>query len=177
MVVFITVFFHSGRGTIWQIPRLSWPGLGPKPVPGTIVHVSDVLQPETVRQGEFVRSDMPHSRNPTNRLNPQHLEPTFLVSIDLIKRRGLATADEESMKKPKYDDDGNDPVSMWVVTSKRRGHFITLKRSCSSQYDWKNSEGTGTNKEDSPSDSHASDLRLKRSRPTNKTLATIETWS
>ncbi|GAW02727.1 pre-mrna splicing factor [Lentinula edodes] len=86
-------------------------GLAPEPVPGIIVHDSDVLQPETVRQGGLVRSDMQHTfMKPNKPLEPPTPRTSVLGLDRLAKEKRAATADEGSRKKAKYDDDGNEPV-------------------------------------------------------------------
>lgn len=93
------------------------------------MHDSDVLQPETVRQGGLVRSDMVsdwffhHLVQVLIDCTKQHtfmkpnkpLEPptprTSVLGLDrLAKEKRAAIADEGSRKKAKYDDDGNEPV-------------------------------------------------------------------
>ncbi|KAE9384188.1 P-loop containing nucleoside triphosphate hydrolase protein [Gymnopus androsaceus JB14] len=72
-------------------------GLVPQPVFGITVHDSDVLQPETARQGGLVRNDLQHT--------------TSILGLDrLAKEKRAAVADEGSRKRPKFDDDGNEPV-------------------------------------------------------------------
>ncbi|KAJ4485361.1 pre-mRNA splicing factor [Lentinula aciculospora] len=86
-------------------------GLAPQPVPGITVHDSEVLQPETVRQGGLVRSDLQHTFTKPNKPLEPPTPRTSVLGLDrLAKEKRAASADEGSRKKAKYDVDGNEPV-------------------------------------------------------------------
>ncbi|KAJ3788125.1 pre-mRNA splicing factor [Lentinula aff. detonsa] len=86
-------------------------GLAPEPVPGIIIHDSDVLQPETVRQGGLVRKDLQHTfKKPTTPLEPPTPRTSVLGLDRLAKEKRAAIAEEGSRKKAKYDNDGNEAV-------------------------------------------------------------------
>ncbi|KAE9397860.1 pre-mRNA splicing factor [Gymnopus androsaceus JB14] len=86
-------------------------GLAPQPVPGITVHDSDVLQPETARQGGLVRNDLQHTfKKPARPLEPPTPRTSILGLDRLAKEKRAAVADEGSRKRPKFDDDGNEPV-------------------------------------------------------------------
>lgn len=103
-------------------------GLTPQPVPGITVHDSDVLQPETARQGGLVRNDLVslfsiERRASLSNYLQQHifkkparpLEPptprTSILGLDrLAKEKRTAIEEEGSRKRAKYADDGNEPV-------------------------------------------------------------------
>ncbi|KAF5388813.1 hypothetical protein D9757_005588 [Collybiopsis confluens] len=87
-------------------------GLMPQPVVGILVHDSEVLQPETVRQGGLVRNDLQHTfRKPDKPLEPP-TPRTSVLGLDRLakeKRAAAANGEEGSAKRTKYDD-GAEPV-------------------------------------------------------------------
>ncbi|KAF9073957.1 P-loop containing nucleoside triphosphate hydrolase protein [Rhodocollybia butyracea] len=86
-------------------------GLAPQPVAGITVHDSDVLQPETVRQGGLVRGDLQHTfTKPLKPLEPPTPRTSVLGLDRLAKEKRAAIADEGSRKRMKFDDDGTEPV-------------------------------------------------------------------
>ncbi|KIK68997.1 hypothetical protein GYMLUDRAFT_67703 [Collybiopsis luxurians FD-317 M1] len=100
-------------------------GLAPQPVPGITVHDSEVLQPETVRHGGLVRTDLQHTfKKPAKPLEPPTPRTSVLGLDRLAKEKRAAIAEEGSRKKAKYDDDGSEPVfkvpSLPVRTNQRQ---------------------------------------------------------
>ncbi|KAF5353632.1 hypothetical protein D9757_012458 [Collybiopsis confluens] len=87
-------------------------GLMPQPVVGILVHDSEVLKPETVRQGGLVRNDLQHTlRKPDKPLEPP-TPRTSVLGLDRLakeKRAAAANGEEGSAKRTKYDD-GAEPV-------------------------------------------------------------------
>ncbi|KAI0638802.1 P-loop containing nucleoside triphosphate hydrolase protein [Trametes polyzona] len=84
-----------------------------QPVQGIVVHDSDVLEPEPVRQGGLVRKDARHTfKQPTKPLAPPTPRASVL-GLDRLaqeKRAAAAAANGEgSRKKARLDDDGDEP--------------------------------------------------------------------
>ncbi|KAI0762383.1 P-loop containing nucleoside triphosphate hydrolase protein [Fomes fomentarius] len=87
-------------------------GNAPKPVQGIVVHDSDVLQPEPVRQGGLVRKDATHTfRQPAKPLAPP-TPRTSVLGLDRLaqeKRAAAAAANGEGSRKRARLDDGDEP--------------------------------------------------------------------
>uniref|UniRef100_A0A0W0F2G2 Pre-mRNA-splicing factor ATP-dependent RNA helicase PRP16 n=1 Tax=Moniliophthora roreri TaxID=221103 RepID=A0A0W0F2G2_MONRR len=86
-------------------------GIAPQPVAGITVHDSDVLQPEPMRQGGLVRKDLQHTfRKPAKAIEPP-TPRTSVLGLDKLAKEKRAAADaDRSRKKPRLDDDGDEPV-------------------------------------------------------------------
>ncbi|KAI0770981.1 P-loop containing nucleoside triphosphate hydrolase protein [Trametes elegans] len=85
-----------------------------QPVQGIVVHDSDVLEPEPVRQGGLMRKDAKHTfRQPTKPLAPPTPRASVL-GLDRLaqEKRAAATAanGESSRKKARLDGDGDEPM-------------------------------------------------------------------
>ncbi|KAI0808938.1 pre-mRNA splicing factor [Irpex lacteus] len=83
-------------------------GLTAQPVQGMIVHDSEVLAPEPVRQGGLMRSDAKHTfKRPAKPIEPP-TPRTSMLGLDklaLEKRAAQAANGEGSRKKPRLDGD------------------------------------------------------------------------
>ncbi|KAH9855789.1 P-loop containing nucleoside triphosphate hydrolase protein [Lenzites betulinus] len=85
-----------------------------QPVQGIVVHDSDVLEPEPVREGGLVRRDARHTfKRPNQPLAPPTPRASVL-GLDRLaqeKRAAAAAANGEgSRKKARLDDDGEEPL-------------------------------------------------------------------
>ncbi|KAI0089748.1 P-loop containing nucleoside triphosphate hydrolase protein [Irpex rosettiformis] len=87
-------------------------GLTPQPVQGIVVHDSEVLAPEPVRQGGLMRNDARHTfKQPAKPLEPP-TPRTSILGLDRLaqeKRAALNANGEGSRKKPRLDGD-SEPV-------------------------------------------------------------------
>ncbi|KAI0685259.1 P-loop containing nucleoside triphosphate hydrolase protein [Cytidiella melzeri] len=87
-------------------------GLTPQPVQGIVVHDSEVLAPEPVRQGGLVRTDARHTfRQPAKPIEPP-TPRTSVLGLDRLaqeKRAAQAANGEGSRKKPRLEN-GSEPV-------------------------------------------------------------------
>ncbi|KAJ7599325.1 pre-mRNA splicing factor [Mycena floridula] len=84
-------------------------GIAPEPVPGIIVHDSDILEPEPVRQGGLMQKDLKHTfRQPAKPIEPPTPRRSVL-GLDRLaseKRAAITNGNNEgSRKKGRYDDD------------------------------------------------------------------------
>ncbi|KAI0327247.1 P-loop containing nucleoside triphosphate hydrolase protein [Cubamyces sp. BRFM 1775] len=89
-------------------------GNAAQPVQGIVVHDSDVLEPEPVRQGGLMRKDAKHTfRQPNKPLAPPTPRASVL-GLDRLaqeKRAAAASANGEgSRKKARLDEDGDEPL-------------------------------------------------------------------
>ncbi|EJF55621.1 P-loop containing nucleoside triphosphate hydrolase protein [Dichomitus squalens LYAD-421 SS1] len=84
------------------------------PVQGIVVHDSDVLEPEPVRQGGLMRKDAKHAfRQPAKPLDPPTPRASVLGLDKLAQEKRALAAQangEGSRKRPKLDGDGDEPV-------------------------------------------------------------------
>ncbi|KAI0935709.1 hypothetical protein AcV5_004052 [Taiwanofungus camphoratus] len=89
-------------------------GHTPAPVQGIVVHDSEVLEPDPVRQGGLMRKDAKHTfRQPAKPIEPP-TPRTSVLGLDRLaqEKRAAATANgngEGSRKKPRLDD-GSQPL-------------------------------------------------------------------
>ncbi|KAI0353162.1 P-loop containing nucleoside triphosphate hydrolase protein [Trametes cingulata] len=88
-------------------------GSAAQPVQGIVVHDSDVLEPEPVRQGGLVRKDARHTFKQPNRPLPPPTPRASVLGLDRLaqeKRAAAAAANgESSRKKARLDEDGDEP--------------------------------------------------------------------
>ncbi|PIL29929.1 hypothetical protein GSI_07840 [Ganoderma sinense ZZ0214-1] len=87
---------------------------GQQPVQGIVVHDSDVLEPEPVRQGGLMRKDAKHTfRQPAKPLAPP-TPRTSVLGLDRLAQEKRAAANaangEGSRKRARLDGDGDGPV-------------------------------------------------------------------
>ncbi|KAI0696487.1 P-loop containing nucleoside triphosphate hydrolase protein [Cerioporus squamosus] len=89
-------------------------GNASQPVQGIVVHDSDVLEPEPVRQGGLMRKDAKHTfRAPAKPLAPPTPRASVLGLDKLAQEKRAATAAanvESSRKRARLDGDGDEPM-------------------------------------------------------------------
>ncbi|KAI0656823.1 P-loop containing nucleoside triphosphate hydrolase protein [Cubamyces menziesii] len=101
-----------------------------QPVQGIVVHDSDVLEPEPVRQGGLMRKDAKHTfRQPNKPLAPPTPRASVLGLDRLAQEKRAAAAavnGEGSRKKARLDDDEDEPL--FKVPSMPASRMVHLRQ-------------------------------------------------
>ncbi|KAH9947324.1 P-loop containing nucleoside triphosphate hydrolase protein [Amylocystis lapponica] len=101
-------------------------GHTPQPVQGIVVHDSEVLEPDPVREGGLVRKDARHTfRQPARPLEPP-TPRTSVLGLDRLaqeKRAALAANGEGSRKKPRLGDGPEPLFKVPTMPASRTSHL------------------------------------------------------
>ncbi|OBZ79971.1 Pre-mRNA-splicing factor ATP-dependent RNA helicase PRP16 [Grifola frondosa] len=102
-------------------------GLAPQPVQGIVVHDSEVLEPDPVRQGGLMRNDARHTfRQPAKPLEPP-TPRTSVLGLDRLAQEkraaAAATNGEGSRKKPRLNGDSEPLFKVPSLPASRTNHF------------------------------------------------------